>query len=80
MAPRTTRLFDAGKISGTACLNVGGRLLETDSQGRVVYAHKPGQMIVDECNFGAGADARSLTGAQLVQVTLVDGGADCRSD
>lgn len=29
-------LFDAGKISGTACLNVGGRLLETDSQGRVV--------------------------------------------
>lgn len=34
----------------------------------VVYAHKPGQMIVDEC-FGAGTDARSLTGAQLVQVT-----------
>lgn len=61
-------LFDAGKISGTACLNVGGRLLETDSQGRVVYAHKPGQMIVDEC-FGAGTDARSLTGGQLVQVT-----------
>lgn len=61
-------LFDAGKISGTACLNVGGRLLETDSHGRVVYAHKPGQMIVDEC-FGAGTDARSLTGAQLVQVT-----------
>lgn len=61
-------LFDAGKISGTACLNVGGRLLETDSQGRVVYAHKPGQMIVDEC-FGPGTDARSLTGAQLAQVT-----------
>lgn len=40
----------------------------TDSHGRVVYAHKPGQMIVDEC-FGAGTDARSLTGAQLVQVT-----------
>ncbi|EPY9095769.1 ethanolamine ammonia-lyase reactivating factor EutA [Shigella dysenteriae] len=58
----------AGKISGTACLNVGGRLLETDSQGCVVYAHKPGQMIVDEC-FGAGTDARSLTGAQLVQAT-----------
>ena len=34
----------------------------------MVYAHKPGQMIVDEC-FGAGTDARSLTGAQLVQVT-----------
>ncbi|WP_371070480.1 ethanolamine ammonia-lyase reactivating factor EutA [Salmonella enterica] len=25
-------LFDAGKVSGTACLNVGGRLLETDAQ------------------------------------------------
>ena len=37
--------------------NVGGRLLETDGQGRVVYAHQPGQMIVDEV-FGAGADAR----------------------
>ncbi|VUC79378.1 reactivating factor for ethanolamine ammonia lyase [Salmonella sp. NCTC 11881] len=35
-------LFDAGKVSGTACLNVGGRLLETDAQGRVVYAHQPG--------------------------------------
>ncbi|EEQ1677431.1 ethanolamine utilization protein, partial [Escherichia coli] len=34
----------------------------------MVYAHKPGQMIVDEC-FGAGTDVRSLTGAQLVQVT-----------
>ncbi|MDI8841815.1 ethanolamine ammonia-lyase reactivating factor EutA, partial [Salmonella enterica subsp. enterica serovar Anatum] len=40
-------LFDAGKVSGTACLNVGGRLLETDAQGRVVYAHQPGQMIID---------------------------------
>ncbi|WHG28177.1 ethanolamine ammonia-lyase reactivating factor EutA [Escherichia coli] len=34
----------------------------------MVYAHKPGQMIVDEC-FCAGTDARALTGAQLVQVT-----------
>ncbi|AGB77233.1 ethanolamine utilization protein, possible chaperonin protecting lyase from inhibition [Enterobacteriaceae bacterium strain FGI 57] len=61
-------LFEAGKVSGTACLNVGGRLLETDSQGRVVYAHKPGQMIVDDL-FGKGTDACALTGAQLGQVT-----------
>lgn len=61
-------LFEAGKVSGTACLNVGGRLLETDSQGRVVYAHKPGQMIVDDL-FGKGTDACGLTGAQLGQVT-----------
>ncbi|MDF7679224.1 ethanolamine ammonia-lyase reactivating factor EutA [Enterobacteriaceae bacterium ESL0689] len=60
-------LFDAGKVSGTACLNVGGRLLETDSQGHVVYAHAPGQMIVDEV-FSVGTDARQLTPAQLLQV------------
>ena len=60
-------LFEAGKISATACLNVGGRLLETDGQGRVVYAHQPGQMIVDEV-FGAGADARALSASQLAQV------------
>mgnify|MGYP002659465226 FL=1 len=35
-------LFDAGNVSATACLNVGGRLLETDAQGRVVHAHPPG--------------------------------------
>lgn len=60
-------LFEAGKVSGTACLNVGGRLLETDAQGRVIYAHQPGQMIVDEV-FGAGTDARALTASQLAQV------------
>ena len=60
-------LFDAGKVSGSACLNVGGRLLETDGQGRVVHAHQPGQMIVDDV-FGPGTDARTLNAAQLVQV------------
>ncbi|MGG7125876.1 ethanolamine ammonia-lyase reactivating factor EutA, partial [Salmonella enterica] len=57
-------LFDAGKVSGTACLYVGGRLLETDAQGRVVYAHQPGQMFIDEV-YGSGTDARALAAAQL---------------
>ncbi|CAM6227536.1 ethanolamine ammonia-lyase reactivating factor EutA [Citrobacter sedlakii] len=61
-------LFDAGKVTGTACLNVGGRLLETDGQGRVVYAHQPGQKIVAAL-FGEGTDARTLTVAQVVEVT-----------
>src|SRR5690606_17217436 len=60
-------LFDAGKVTGTACLNVGGRLLETDGQGRVVYAHQPGQKIVAAL-FGEGTDARTLTVAQVVEV------------
>ncbi|WP_186006783.1 ethanolamine ammonia-lyase reactivating factor EutA [Klebsiella michiganensis] len=64
---RLCRVLNIDIGSGTACLNVGGRLLETDGQGRVVYAHQPGQMIVDEV-FGAGADARALSASQLAQV------------
>nr|WP_245397208.1 ethanolamine ammonia-lyase reactivating factor EutA [Citrobacter rodentium] len=60
-------LFDAGKVSGTACLNVGGRLLETDGQGRVVYAHQPGKKIVAAL-FGEGTDPRALSAAQLARV------------
>ena len=60
-------LFDAGKVSGTACLNVGGRLLETDAQGHVVHAHQPGQIIVDAV-FGPGTRALTLTAGQLAQV------------
>ncbi|STW13622.1 ethanolamine utilization protein EutA [Klebsiella pneumoniae subsp. rhinoscleromatis] len=60
-------LFDAGNVSATACLNVGGRLLETDAKGRVVHAHPPGQRIVDAL-FGAGTNAQALTAGQLAQV------------
>lgn len=60
-------LFDAGNVSATTCLNVGGRLLETDAQGRVVHAHPPGQRIVDAL-FGAGTNATALTAGQLAQV------------
>ena len=60
-------LFDAGNVSATACLNVGGRLLETDAQGRVVHAHPPGQRIVDAL-FGAGTNVLALTAGQLSQV------------
>jgi ethanolamine utilization protein EutA len=70
-------LFDAGKVSATACLNVGGRLLETDAQGRVVHAHQPGQMIVDAvlARHRAGADRRAAGAGGAP-----DGGADRRSD
>ncbi len=65
--PRNYALFDAGNVSATACLNVGGRLLETDAQGRVVHAHPPGQRIVDAL-FGSGTNALALTAGQLAQV------------
>jgi len=60
-------LFEAGKVRGSACLNVGGRLLGTDGQGRVVFAHQPGQQVVDEV-LGAATDARTLNASQLMQV------------
>ena len=49
-------LFDAGNVSATACLNVGGRLLETDAQG-AWSTRTAGQRIVDAL-FGAGTNAR----------------------
>ncbi|AIR00558.1 ethanolamine ammonia-lyase reactivating factor EutA [Pluralibacter gergoviae] len=57
-------LFDAGQVAGSACLNVGGRLFETDGQGRVSYVHAPGRLIARDC-FGEQVDPMSLTPAQL---------------
>lgn len=56
-------VFDCGRVDDTACLNVGGRLLETDGDGRVVFVHPPGQRIVAEL-FGD-MDPTRLTRAQL---------------
>ncbi len=72
-------LFDAGNVSATACLNVGGRLLETDAQGRVVHAHPPGQRIVDAL-FGAGTNARGADRRAAGAGGAPDGGADRRGD
>ncbi|WP_152554934.1 ethanolamine ammonia-lyase reactivating factor EutA [Serratia sp. DD3] len=60
-------LFDGGHIQATACLNVGGRLLETDHNGRVIRAHPPGQWVVDSL-FGQATEVQALTLAQLRQV------------
>lgn len=60
-------LFEAGKTVGSACLNVGGRLLETDDRGRVSFAHAPGQRIVNDL-FGPATDVRTLNAAQLRDV------------
>ena len=57
-------LFEAGHVISSACLNVGGRLFETDAQGRVSYVHAPGRLIARDC-FGEQTDPMSLTVAQL---------------
>ncbi|HGM5489725.1 TPA: ethanolamine ammonia-lyase reactivating factor EutA [Serratia fonticola] len=60
-------LFDAGHTLASACLNVGGRLLETDAHGRVLRAHPPGQWVA-EALFGSHTDVQHLTLAQLRQI------------
>uniref|UniRef100_UPI0036DA4C1E ethanolamine ammonia-lyase reactivating factor EutA n=1 Tax=Photorhabdus sp. RM322S TaxID=3342825 RepID=UPI0036DA4C1E len=60
-------LFDAGRLVASACLNVGGRLLETDPQGKVLRAHPPGTLIVQSL-FGENTDVQHLTATQIQQI------------
>ncbi|MDR0576043.1 MAG: ethanolamine ammonia-lyase reactivating factor EutA [Candidatus Accumulibacter sp.] len=46
-------VFEAGRVVDTACLNVGGHLLELGSDGRVRRLHAPARAVCDEL-FGAG--------------------------
>ncbi|MDO9353834.1 MAG: ethanolamine ammonia-lyase reactivating factor EutA, partial [Solirubrobacteraceae bacterium] len=41
-------VFEAGRVVDSACLNVGGHLIETDAQGRVTTVHFPGAMVLRE--------------------------------
>ncbi len=59
-------LFDAGNLSATACLNVGGRLLETDAQG--AWSTRTRRTADCRCGIRPGTDALSLTAGQLAQV------------
>lgn len=61
-------MFEAGEVVSSACLNIGGRLLETDQHGRVVRAHAPGKLVC-KALFGSQVDPLSLNQQQLVQVT-----------
>lgn len=61
-------LFEAGEAVASCCLNIGGRLLETDQQGRVVRAHAPGKLVCQTL-FGNQCDPLTLNRQQLVQVT-----------
>ena len=60
-------VFAGGKAVDSACLNVGGHLIETDGQGRVTRVHEPARLICEEL-FGRAQDPMRLTLAQLDQV------------
>lgn len=61
-------VFESGNVVDTACLNVGGHLLETDTQGHVTKVHKPGLMVIDEL-FGKNIDSTQLSVDQLKKIS-----------
>lgn len=55
-------VFEGGRVADTACLNVGGHLLQTDMAGRVTVVHEPAATIL-----------RALPGARYEAATLDEG-------
>ena len=60
-------VFEAGRVVDTACLNVGGHLVETFADGTVRAVREPAKRICKAC-FGNGVDAASLSRSQLDSV------------
>ncbi len=60
-------IFDHGEPQEAACLNIGGRLLELDANGRVVRAHQPARIICTAL-FGASCDPLTLSIDQIQEV------------
>jgi len=60
-------VFESGNAVDTACLNVGGHLLETDDGGRVTKVHRPAVLVITEL-FGKGFDATQI---DIDQVKMV---------
>ena len=56
-------VFAGGRAIDSACLNVGGHLIETDEAGRVTRVHEPARRICQELFGNADPQRRSL--AQL---------------
>lgn len=49
-------VFDCGRVVDTACLNVGGHLIETDGEGRVRFVHEPAARILAELGLASRVD------------------------
>lgn len=60
-------IFDHGEPQEAACLNIGGRLLELDENGRVLRAHQPARLICAAL-FGADFDPLMLSIDQVREV------------
>ncbi|MGR5062219.1 ethanolamine ammonia-lyase reactivating factor EutA [Photobacterium sp. DNB22_13_2] len=53
-------VFDCGRVVETACLNIGGRLVELNDNGDVVYVHKPALAVMQDL-FGETLHPRQIT-------------------
>lgn len=60
-------VFEGGRVLDTACLNVGGHLLQTDVAGQVSTVHAPAAIILREL-FGADRAASQLSAQDLQKV------------
>lgn len=61
-------VFEGGRLVDTACLNVGGRLIETDPRGHVTRVHGPAQRICAEV-LGSAFDAMQMDQMAMQRVT-----------
>ena len=61
-------VFEAGRVVDTACLNVGGHLIETFSDGGVKSVREPAQRICEAC-FGQRVDPARLGRRDLDMLT-----------
>lgn len=60
-------VFDCGDVVDTACLNIGGHLIETDNIGRVTKVYPPALMVIAEL-FGSDYKAAQMSVGQLEEV------------
>ncbi len=62
-------VFDCGRVVDTACLNIGGRLIELDAQGKPSYIHKPAVAMIKDM-FGDAMHPHHLTPDHLNRIAV----------
>ncbi|MGF1760060.1 ethanolamine ammonia-lyase reactivating factor EutA [Photobacterium sagamiensis] len=60
-------IFDCGRVVDTACLNIGGRLIELNPQGGISYVHKPAVAVIQEL-FGEALHPRQITADHINRI------------
>lgn len=62
-------IFDCGRVVDTACLNIGGRLIELNPQGEISYVHKPAVAVVQDL-FGESLSPRQISQDHLNRIVV----------